>query len=228
MAVVQYVRNQHTCWRRQQNMVWEWHCQSSSKRLQLLSQIFAPFCCVVSRHRVELSENTRVDHRALAVSFHSSTFQCQTSKRTRIHTRAPPKVSRVFCGGSWRQEAFQQCAEMVAKITEAATQRETLRALLCRPSWWWIGAQALSALQGKFQASPMQTITQPQVEEKDCEARQPHPPLLHRKGGAIFSISSALDDPDPEHEKTMHLDVSSWLAGPSSQCHNDHLTNDQE
>ena len=34
----------------------------------------------------------------------------------------------------------------------------------------------------------VQTITQPQVEEKDCEARPPHPsPLLRRKGGAIFS-----------------------------------------
>ena len=45
---------------------------------------------------VELGENTRVDHRALAVSFHSSTFHLQTSKKTRIRTRAPPKDSRVF------------------------------------------------------------------------------------------------------------------------------------
>ena len=45
---------------------------------------------------VELSENTRVDHEALAVSFHSSTFHLQTSKKTRIRTCALPKVSRVF------------------------------------------------------------------------------------------------------------------------------------
>ena len=58
---------------------------------------------------VELSENTRADHRALAVSSHSSTFHLQTNKKTRIRTRAPPKVSRVSCGDMWRQEAFQQC-----------------------------------------------------------------------------------------------------------------------
>ena len=39
---------------------------------------------------------------------------------------------------------------------------------------------------------PKCKITQPQGEEKDCEARPPHPPLLRRKGGAIFSIASAL------------------------------------
>ena len=93
--------------------------------------------------------------------FQSSTFQFQTSKRARIRTRGPPKVSRIFCGDAWRQKAFQQClrcatpkhvqideayAEIVAKITEAATERETLRAPLCRPSKWWIGAQAWSAL----------------------------------------------------------------------------------
>ena len=43
----------------------------------------------------------------------------------------------------------------------------------------------------------------------------PHSPLLRRKGSAVFSISSALDALDLDHEKTMHLDVSSWLAGPS-------------
>ena len=98
---------------------------------------------------VELSENTRVDDRALAVSFHSSTFQFQTSKRTRILTRAPPKASRVLCGDSWRQKAFQQCLPCSIpkhiQIDEAyaemvATQRETFRAPLCRPSKWWIGA----------------------------------------------------------------------------------------
>ena len=34
------------------------------------------------------------------------------------------------------------------------------------------------------------------------------------RGGAIFSISSALDAQDPEYCEKMHLDVSSWLAGP--------------
>ena len=112
--------------------------------------------------RAELTESKRVDHRALAVSFHSSTFHFHTTKKTRIHTRAPPKVSRVLCGDAWRQEAFQQrlsCsipkhiqideayAGMVAKITEAATPRETFRAPACRPSKWWIGAHAWSALQ---------------------------------------------------------------------------------
>ena len=40
-------------------------------------------------------------------------------------------------------------AEIVAKITEAATQRETLRGFVCRPSKWWIGVRAWSALQRK-------------------------------------------------------------------------------
>ena len=62
---------------------------------------------------------------------------------------------------------------------------------------------------------PGANLTQLHGEEKDCEARPPHPPLLRRKGGAIFSISSALDALDLEYEKSMHLDVSSWLARPS-------------
>ena len=110
---------------------------------------------------VELSVSTRVDHRALAVSFHGSDFNFQNSKKTRVHTRAPPNVSRVLSGDAWRQKALQQClpcsirkhiqideayAEMVAKITEAATQRETFRASICRPSKWKIGAHAWSAL----------------------------------------------------------------------------------
>ena len=37
--------------------------------------------------------------------------------------------------------------------------------------------------EGRFQASPMQTITQPQGEEKDCEARPPHPPSPSEEGG---------------------------------------------
>ena len=41
-------------------------------------------------------------------------------------------------------------------------------------------------------------LNQPQGEEKDCEARPPHPPLLRRKGSAIFSVSLALDAQDPE------------------------------
>ena len=53
-------------------------------------------------------------------------------------------------------------------------------------------------------------ITQLQVEEKDCEARPPHPPLLRRKGSAIFSISSGLDAPGPEYHVKYHLDVSFW------------------
>ena len=46
---------------------------------------------------------------------------------------------------------------------------------------------------------PKANLTQPQVEEKDCEARPPSlPPLLRRKGSAIFSISWALDALVPE------------------------------
>ena len=47
--------------------------------------------------------------------------------------------------------------------------------------------------EGRFQASPVANLTQPQVEEKDCEARPPHSPILRRKGGAIFSISPGLE-----------------------------------
>ena len=43
-------------------------------------------------------------------------------------------------------EAF---AEIVTKITEAATQRETFRAPTCRPSKWSVGAHAWNALQRK-------------------------------------------------------------------------------
>ena len=66
---------------------------------------------------------------------------------------------------------------------------------------------------------PEANLTQPQVEEKDCEARPPHLPLLRRKGGAIFFISSALDALDPECHEPSNWDVSSWLAGPSHQCY---------
>ena len=68
--------------------------------------------------------------------------------------------------------------------------------------------------EGRFQASPVQVITQPKGEEKDCEARPPHPPLLRRNGGAIFSISSALNALDPEYHEIDHWDVSSWLTRP--------------
>ena len=50
--------------------------------------------------------------------------------------------------------------------------------------------------EGRFQASPVKKFTQPQGEEKDCEARPPRLPLLRRKGSAIFSISSALGAQD--------------------------------
>ena len=54
-------------------------------------------------------------------------------------------------------------------------------------------------------------ITQPQGEEKDCEARPPRSPLLRRKGGAIFSISSlSAQDPNPELQEKLLLDESSW------------------
>ena len=59
---------------------------------------------------------------------------------------------------------------------------------------------------------PKRKLTQPQGEEKDCEARPPHPPLLRRKGGAIFSIASALDAQGlgPVYHENQSQDVSSW------------------
>ena len=46
---------------------------------------------------------------------------------------------------------------------------------------------------------PRANLTQPQGEEKDCEARPAHPsPTEERGGGAIFSITRALDAQDPE------------------------------
>ena len=47
-----------------------------------------------------------------------------------------------------------------------------------------------------------------QVEEKDCEARPPHLPLLRRGGCAIFSISSALDAPGSR----MDMRRSTWTC----------------
>ena len=59
---------------------------------------------------------------------------------------------------------------------------------------------------------PKCKLTQPQGEEKDCEARPPHPQLLRRKGGAIFSIASALDAQGlgPVYHENQCQDVSSW------------------
>ena len=87
------------------NVVWEWCCQSSLKRLHLLSQIPVPFCRVVSCRildGVELSENTRVDHRALAVSFHSSIFSCKPVRRrefARVLLPRPVEFYVVMSGG---------------------------------------------------------------------------------------------------------------------------------
>ena len=41
------------------------------------------------------------------------------------------------------------------------------------------------------------------------------PPLLRRKGRAIFSIFLALDALDPDKQVRVQLDVSSWLTGPA-------------
>ena len=40
--------------------------------------------------------------------------------------------------------------------------------------------------EGRFQASQAQNLTQPQVEEKDCEARPPHPPS--EEGGNLSHL----------------------------------------
>ena len=48
----------------------------------------------------------------------------------------------------------------------------------------------------RFQASPGAKFTQPQGEEKDCEARPPLPLSFGGRGSAIFSISSALSAQD--------------------------------
>ena len=82
--------------------------------------------------------------------------------------------------------------------------------------------------EGRFQAFPEHTITQPQGEEKYGEVRQPHLPLLRRKGSAIFSISSALDALDPEYCEKIHLDVSSWLVGLFYPHYHLHPGEDQE
>ena len=59
-------------------------------------------------------------------------------------------------------------------------------------------------------------LTQPQGEEKDCEARPPPPPTPSEEAvgrGAIFSISSALDAPGSGITvRKIHLDVSSLVS----------------
>ena len=61
------------------------------------------------------------------------------------------------------------------------------------------------ASEGRFQASSVAIFIQPQVEEKDCEARPPHlPPSPTKKEAAIFSISLALDALDPEYYEPVH------------------------
>ena len=68
------------------------------------------------------------------------------------------------------------------------------------PFGWTDQPETPGFLRRQVPGFPSAEFTQPQGEEKDCEARPPHPPLLRRKGGAIFSISSALSaqDLDPE------------------------------
>ena len=65
---------------------------------------------------------------------------------------------------------------------------------------------------------PVQTSPNPKASKKI--ARLAHlTPHSGGRGGAIFSISSALDALDPECHEKMHLDVSSWLTGPVSQSY---------
>ena len=53
--------------------------------------------------------------------------------------------------------------------------------------------------ESRFQVSPVQTSPNPKARKKNARFAHLASPLLRRKGGAIFSISSALD-----------LDESSW------------------
>ena len=56
--------------------------------------------------------------------------------------------------------------------------------------------------EGRFQASPVQTSPNPKSRKKIARLAHltppPPSPLLRRKGGAIFSISSALGAVDPD------------------------------
>ena len=70
---------------------------------------------------------------------------------SQVVTRGGKKPSSSACLVLFQKhvQIDETYAEMVAKIIEAATQRETFRAPLCRPSKWWMSAQAWSALQRK-------------------------------------------------------------------------------
>ena len=54
------------------------------------------------------------------------------------------------------------------------------------------------SLRRQVRGVPSANLTQPRVEEKDCEVRPPHLLSFGGRGGAIFSIASGLDVLDPE------------------------------
>ena len=56
---------------------------------------------------------------------------------------------------------------------------------------------------------PGANLTQPHVEEKDCEARPPHPLVLRSQEEALFSVALALDVLDPDLHELEYQDVSS-------------------
>ena len=139
-----------------------------SKQFETTSFAVTNPCSLLSCRVVSLTEwNSVKTHVSIAEHWPfplTALFFICKSARKRIRTRAPPKTSRVLCGDEWRQEAFQQClpcaiskhiqideayAEIVTRITKAATQHETFRAPTCRPSKCWKGAHAWNALQQK-------------------------------------------------------------------------------
>ena len=74
----------------------------------------------------------------------------------------------------------------------------------------------------------VQTSPNRKARKKIARLAQLTSPLLRRKEGAIFSISSALDAPDPECHEKVHLDVSSWLAGLFYPHYHMHPGDDQK
>ena len=161
------MHNQHICWRwqvkRGVGMALSKQFETTSFAVTHPCSLSVVSCRILDG--VELSKNTRVDHRAFAVSSAQAPLFISKPARRRefTHVLLPESVEFyvVKRGGKKpsnsclprsipkHMQIDEAFAEMVAKITEAATQRETFRALVCRPSKWWTGPHAWSALQRK-------------------------------------------------------------------------------
>ena len=114
--------------------------------------------------------------------------RCNKLKRTGVI--APVPSSCGGCGGCGADsERVWSC--MLTRMQLIKTDR-----CQCTGPFGWTDQSVLHyacSLRRQVPGVPSVNLTQPRVDEKDCDVRPPHSTLHRRKGSAIFSISSALD-----------------------------------